>query len=195
MGPGEGKVRGGQSGVESRCGQRGGDEGRGDHSLSSPQSAVHCIGGWHTDRAARMEYGLPSRAQPNSPTSATCTSASASANCGCKAPRKARRSLSPSTLTWNAIWSSACARPLCRLFRPRLCWRWPRPTWSTTTRSSRSAAPASTPATWPRSTWPGSSFSACNTSLKSRPQSSICASRRFSFCCCSTTARRSISSM
>jgi outer membrane protein, heavy metal efflux system len=34
------------------------------------------------------------------------------------------------------------------------------------------------PATWPRSTWPGSSFSACNTSLKSRPQSSICAPQK-----------------
>ena len=44
----------------------------------------------------------PSRARPNSLTSVTCTSANTSGSCACRAPRKARRLPSPSTLTWNA---------------------------------------------------------------------------------------------
>ena len=38
--------------------------------------------------------------------------------------------------TWRSTCFSACVRPLCRRCRPRRCWSWPRPIWSTTTRSS-----------------------------------------------------------
>ena len=50
-----------------------------------------------------MGSGLPSRALTSSLTSVTCMSANTSANCAWRAPRKAPRLPSPSTLTWNEI--------------------------------------------------------------------------------------------
>jgi cobalt-zinc-cadmium efflux system outer membrane protein len=39
----------------------------------------------------------------------------------------------------SATCCSACARRLCRRWRPRRCWTWRKATWTTTTRSSTSA--------------------------------------------------------
>jgi hypothetical protein len=193
MGSGEGKVRGGQSGVEGGCSQRGGDEGRGDHGISPPQSAVHLSvdgnqiaphdGVWTPfkgtteqpnfsylhEREHKRELRLESAKEGTEITQSQHVDLERNLVFGL-------RSAFVQTLQAKAVLELAKADleyydKIIDISRARF-----------------------KPATLPRSTWLGSSFSACNTSLKSRPQSSICARRRFSFCCCSTTARRSTSS-
>ena len=153
--------------LESGCGQRGGDEGRGDHGLSSSQSAVHVFGGRHADRAPQWSLGSPFRARLKQPNFSYLHERDHKRELRLQSAKEGTQISDPSIVTLNAIWSSACARPLCRHSRPRPCFDWPRPTSNTTTRSSTSAAPASTPATWPKSTSTASSCCACNTNLNS----------------------------
>ena len=80
LGPGEGKFEAANPALKADAAQRGRDEGRGDHGLSSPQSAVQ-LSADGTQIAPHNGVWQPaSRARTSSPASVICTSATTSAS-------------------------------------------------------------------------------------------------------------------